>query len=69
MNKQDKFSAIYCNHINGNCNDANRELNKLNKADLVDFITFLADSENDKLRKVSTWDTGNGKLLRLVTVN
>jgi len=47
MNKQDKFQAIYCNHINGNCSDANRELNKLNKADLVDFINWLAESGND----------------------
>ena len=69
MNIKDKFEAIYCNHINGNCSDADKALNKLSKPDLVNFITWLGDTGNDQVRKVSTWDTGNGRVLRLVTVH
>lgn len=66
MTKQEqKFNSIYDNHINGNLSIANEALNKLNKPTLVDFMVWL--SSNDKDRAVRTWDTGNGKVLRLVT--
>lgn len=69
MSKQiQKFDSIYTNHINGNHSTATELLNKLNKPDLIDFINWLSDTGNDQLRKVSTWDTGNGRVLRLVTV-
>jgi hypothetical protein len=64
--KETRFNSIYDNHINGNHSISNELLNKLNKADLVDFMVWLAS--NDKERAVRTWDTGNGKVLRLVTV-